>query len=133
MCFASNPESYRYIPFYSVASGRLREAVSEATNKTSRPDATEDQKATETKKPVHWGTGLKLIRREGKKSRIQCRVEATTVGGISATGIGNSSAAGVARSSSAGADVVMKTGWPNAQSRSNALALQLAVSVQLVA
>ena len=67
MCFASNPESYRYIPFYSVASGRLREAVSEATNKTSRPDATEDQKATETKKPVHWGTGLKLIRREGKK------------------------------------------------------------------
>lgn len=71
MCFASNPESYRYIPGFSncrpVASGRLREAVSEATAKKSGPEATEDQKATETKKPVHWGTGLKLIRREGKK------------------------------------------------------------------
>jgi hypothetical protein len=47
MCFASNPESYRYIPFYSVASGRLREAVSEATTKTSRPEATtQKQKKT---------------------------------------------------------------------------------------
>lgn len=128
MCLASNPESFRYIPFYSVASGRLFLVVASDTASRSRPEATEDQKAAETKKPVR-----RHRFKVDQEGRIQCRVEATTVGGISATGIGNSSAAGVARSSSAGADVVMKTGWPNAQSRSNALALQLAVSVQLVA